>query len=461
MKRVLAFTLVLSLWLLACMLAPQPTADVPPPVPWEASPSPTGDSGPHAADASPTPTRASATPTATRPAPTPTPPASTPTPTRTPTPEPLEPPGPSYAVSQEQTVGEYAIRLWQNTETQSLGFDNIATISRGETLLARVDQVMELGPETGVDLTGEGNPEAVLQIYTGGAHCCFSTVAYDLGPTPKKVLDKPPSNCDGAFQDVDDDGIAEYATCDDLLAYAYCPYAGSPMVLVIMEYDPQEGYVPASPRFADLYADAIEHHLAQATEAEPGELGEWDDTTKCGILPVVLDYLYAGQRDQAWATFSAVYTYPDATLLWAEVVQAVETSPLYAPGETLDAASWPMLYMLEYVDTCGPEEPHRIAILEEGQSPCEPGVPHRDIYWLDTQLQRGGILSEDEMVVLAPQGCTDNCRLQVLRISDSGPAGTIELDTTNGFPGTVYRVNGEQSEGWRLRGDLTWERVAH
>jgi hypothetical protein len=99
--------------------------------------------------------------------------------------------------------------------------------------------------------------------------------------------------------------------------------------------------------------------------------------------------------------------------------------------------------------------------LQEGQSPCEPDVPHRDIYWLDTQLQRGGILSEDEMVVLAPQGCTDNCQLTVIRMSDSASVGTITLDTEEGFPGTVYRVNGEQSEAWRLRGDLTWERVAY
>ena len=60
------------------------------------------------------------------------------------------------------------------------------------------------------------------------------------------------------------------------------------MVLVVMQYDLASGYVPASPRFADLYADAIEHHLAQAKEATPGELGEWDGSTKCGVLPVLL-----------------------------------------------------------------------------------------------------------------------------------------------------------------------------
>jgi hypothetical protein len=429
MKRVLALVAFLSLWLLACILMPQPTVDVPPPVPWQPSPAPT------------------------EPAPTPTLPVLTPTPTH----EPLEPPDASYVVEWEETVGEYRIRLWQNTSEQSVGFDGIATISRGDDLLARVDQATEIGSETGGDLTGEGHPDAVIHAFTGGAHCCFSTVAYDLGPTVTKVLEKPPSNCDGAFQDMDGDGIAEYATCDDQFAYAYCPYAGSPMVLIIMAYDPKIGYRPASPRFAAFYGDVIERHLEQAEHAEPGELGEWDATTKCAVLPVVLDYLYSGRDGMAWEAYSRLYTYPDALLFWAEIQQAVVASPLYTPGGAPAAVPWPGYYMLQYVASCGIQHQHTVALLQEGQTPCDPDVPHRGISWLDAQLRRAGLLSEDEMIVLAPQGCIDDCRLDIVRMSDSTQVGTIHLDTEGGFPGQVYRTNGEEGDHWRLKGDLTWE----
>jgi hypothetical protein len=454
MKRVPIFVAFLSLWLFACVLKPQPIADVPPPVPWQ--PSATKPSG--------TPTETSPVPTATSPAPTATPLTPVPTPTLpvltpTPIPEPLEQPGASYVVEQEQPVGEYVVRLWRNTAQQSPGFDKIATISRGDELLARVDQVMELGMETGHDLTGEGHPEAVIHVYTGGAHCCFATVAYDLGSTLTKVLEKPPSNCDGAFQDMDDDGIAEYATCDDLFAYTYCAYAGSPMVLVVMGYDPAQGYVPASPRFAAFYVEAIERHLEQAEYGKPGEMGEWDATTKCSVLPVVLDYLYAGQDDMAWDAYHRLYTYPDAFLFWAEVTQAVAQSSLYAPGDTSASVPWPSYYMLQYVAGCDTQHQHSIAILQEGQSPCDPDVPHRDIYWLDAQLQRADILMEGEMVVLTPQGCIDDCRLGIVRMSDNAQVGTLRLDTEMGFPGAIYRVDGEEGQHWRLKGDLTWERV--
>jgi hypothetical protein len=455
MKRVPVFAAFLCLWLLACALMPQPTVDVPPPVPWQ--PSATYTAGAPTAT-SPASTATSPAPTATplTPVPTPTLPVLTPTPTR----EPLEAPGASYVVEQEQAVGEYVIRLWRNTAEQSVGFDKIATISRGDELLARVDQVMEVGPETGHDLTGEGHPEAVMQVYTGGAHCCFSTVAYDLGPTTlTRILEKPPSNCDGAFQDMDGDGIAEYATCDDRLAYAYCPYAGSPMVLVILEYDPARGYVPASPRFSAFYVEVIERHLEQAEYAEPGELGEWDASNKCSILPVVLDFLYSGQDSMAWDTFSRLYTYPDALLFWAEIRQAIAESPLYTPGEAATTVPWPPYYMLQYVASCGTQHQHSLAFLQEGQSPCDPDVPRRDIFWLDTQLRRANILSEEEMVVLAPQGCIDDCHLEVIDMTSNAKPDTLELDTTGGFPGAVYRVNGERGENWRLRGDLTWERI--
>ena len=61
---------------------------------------------------------------------------------------------------------------------------------------------------------------------------------------------------------------------------------------------------------------------------------------------------------------------------------------------------------------------------------------------------------------LTPEGCTTNCRLDVVRFEDGARAGSIRLDTQVGFPGAVYRVNGVESARWRMRGDLTWERIS-
>ena len=43
--------------------------------------------------------------------------------------------------------------------------------------------------------------------------------------------------------------------------------------MAVLAYEPGRGYVPASPRFASAYADAINNHTRQAEEQAAQELG--------------------------------------------------------------------------------------------------------------------------------------------------------------------------------------------
>lgn len=370
-----------------------------------------------------------------------------------------EPPGETYIIDQERRIGEYVVRLWRNTAPEGIGYDNIATISGAGQPEVRVEFAAALGEETGTDLTGEGHPDVVIEVFTGGAHCCLSTIVYDLGPTLTKVLETPLSNCGGSFQDLDGDGIAEYVTCDDLFAYVYCCYAGSPAARVVLRYDPGSGYVPASPQYGDIYAGPIGADTEIAENAEPGERCEWDETTRCGVLPLVLDLLYAGQDAQAWAELDRLYPYPDVLLFWAEIVQAVSSSPLYVPSGAKVDVPYPPYYMLYLRSGCGGDMQYVVGVLGEGQPTCDQEMPRRDLYWLQIQLQDAGLLAEGEMLMLAPDGCPDACRLDVIRIADNAQVGIIRLDVQAGFPGEVYRIGETESAHWRLRGDLTWERV--
>ncbi len=457
-RTVLTTLIGLSALLLACALInPQPTI---PPVATH-TPVPSVQT----ATATPTPT-ATLTP---RPLPTQTP-APTSTPTRVPptaqvlvTPV---PPAKGYVVAEQQPIGGYVVRVWKTTSADSPGYDSIVTISGAGQPEVKIESASGLGAQSGTDLTGEGHPDVVVEVFTGGAHCCFSTVVYDLGPTLEKVLETPLSNCGGSFQDLDGDGVAEFVTCDDRFAYVYCPFAGSPAVQVVQKYEPGRGYQPASPRFPDAYAESIARHKKDAESAIPGDFGEWDATSKCAVLPLILDYLYTGQGDKAWSEFSRLYTAPDAALFWADVVQAVSDSPLYVAGPALPAVPFPQYYMLQLLTHCGPSDVQGVVgILSQGQSACDPQVPRRGIDWLQSQLQRAGLLKASEVLALAPENCTDNCRLDVFDTAGSAsggnlPArGSVRLDTTVGFPGEVYRVGGPDGDHWRLRGDLTWERV--
>jgi hypothetical protein len=261
--------------------------------------------------------------------------ASAPAPTeRLPVPPPVPPSSTenaNYQLKEEHLIGAYGVRWWHDTNNE-IGFNDVVMIEAGGKPSVRIDSASAIEDLTGTDINGDGYPEVIVDTYSGGAHCCFGTRVISLRDVPVSILQKPESNAGGMFQDLNGDGIYEFLTADDLFAYKYCPYAGSPFVRVIMEFDPgQNKYTPASPRFADQFDGDIQEHTAWAQQAQPGDHGEQDNTTKCAVLPLVLDYFYIGQTDKAHSELLRVYPYPDVEAFWNEVLAALQGSPLYTP----------------------------------------------------------------------------------------------------------------------------------
>jgi hypothetical protein len=124
--------------------------------------------------------------------------------------------------------------------------------------------------------------------------------------------------------------VQEFVTCDDVFAYAYCPYASTPLVTVVLAYAPGEGYVPAGPRFPEVYRSELERLTTQAESAVPGGLGEWDSSTKCAVLPLILALLYSGQEELAWTELARLYSYADRATFRMQIEQTIGGSALFA-----------------------------------------------------------------------------------------------------------------------------------
>jgi len=262
---------------------------------------------------------------------TPIPTATIQAPTIAPPPPEAVAPEPDYLLQEERQINSYTIRVWRNPDDQ-LGFESILLIEAASQLSIRVDMFSALHELTGTDLNADGYPDLVVETFSGGAHCCFGTQVYSLRPDAAVlILKKPESNAGGYFEDLDADGISEFITYDDSFAYQYCPYAAGVSVKVIMAYDPRgDRYTPASLHYPEQYAEEIVTNQQRALAA-PGELGEWDGTNICAILPLVLDYLYLGQPEKAQTEFNNRYSGGDTDLIWNEVLQIVQSSPLYTP----------------------------------------------------------------------------------------------------------------------------------
>jgi hypothetical protein len=236
----------------------------------------------------------------------------------------------TYIISETRQIGPYIIRVWFNRGPIKMVADTIVSIGASGVTPVQIEQVAGINPLTGRDITGSGAPSLVIDTYTGGAHCCFNTQVYELGQVFNKVLDTRPSACSVKLEDMEGGGVYAATTCDDTFTYKYCSFADSPLVRVILKYTPGQGYLPASPAFAHLYQPDIEAHSALLS-GQPGARSEPDGTNKCSVLPLVLDYLYSGAPDQAWAVIEQWYPFPDRDEWWLDIRRSATASELFTP----------------------------------------------------------------------------------------------------------------------------------
>jgi len=246
----------------------------------------------------------------------------------------VDSPWPPSAVERMEHYGDYVVRVWKSLDETAPSFYRVATIDRGDARLVCLDWATGLGKLSGQDIDGSGHPNVIIESYSGGAHCCSETLVYDLAETlvPIGLPASPGGNATGEFVDLDGDSVFEFQTCDDSFAYAYCCYAGSPCVPVVLVYDSeQRHYIPKSYAHPELYRDEIRFDTERAKLALTGggDAG-WDGTPKCDVLPLVLDYLYSGAPEAAWDAFETYYLFPDRDAFRAEIEAVVGASPYYA-----------------------------------------------------------------------------------------------------------------------------------
>ncbi len=106
-----------------------------------------------------------------------------------------------------------------------------------------------------------------------------------------------------SFVDLDGDGICEVLGWDPIFHYLFRANPGTPWPLVIVVYEPGRGYVPASPRFPEAYETRIQRHTLLAEQVKRGEIEPAHGQAKCGVLYLVLDYLYSGRAEEAGDLF--------------------------------------------------------------------------------------------------------------------------------------------------------------
>lgn len=179
-------------------------------------------------------------------------------------------------------------------------------------------------------LNQDAEPEILLDVYSGGAHCCTSSLIYSYVPERESytVLNHFWGNAGYQLSDLDADGVPEFATRDDSFAYAFAAYAVSRYPIAIWRYDGQS-MENVTREFPDLiYSDAY-RHWQEFERLRNGEIFDepyTDDTAyiyqeyEQAILAAYLaDKYLLGQEADGWQRVRAVYRRGDRDQFFAEL----------------------------------------------------------------------------------------------------------------------------------------------
>jgi hypothetical protein len=119
------------------------------------------------------------------------------------------------------------------------------------------------------DVWGDAAAEAVVDVYTGGAHCCFDVlVAFTNGSLRGKLVEH--NFGDPGYSVVRRDGAAQFETADDRFAYAFTAFAASGLPVQVLALSPKG-------RFADVTStrlDLVRKDIAQWWGAYVAERGK-------------------------------------------------------------------------------------------------------------------------------------------------------------------------------------------
>jgi hypothetical protein len=137
--------------------------------------------------------------------------------------------------SQRATKGAVtAVITWTAASDDGPAHGLRVTISRGESQL--VDDHVGDSPAMFrpsrkavrvVDLDGDGEPEVLVDAYSGGAHCCERTRVYRFRAGGYGFTVHQWGNQTYRLHDLDGDGHPEFVSADDRFSYAFASYAES------------------------------------------------------------------------------------------------------------------------------------------------------------------------------------------------------------------------------------------
>lgn len=214
------------------------------------------------------------------------------------------------------TVGQYVFGAYKSNDgaclqvtsagkvVYSQSVDSFETFTLGQKEDAQ-DNIAAI--RNGTDVTGRGQPDMIVSLFTGGAHCCSIHYIFELGPQFKLLATLNDTNDDLARFELSA-GHYYYVTADWTFGYWPTCFACSPSALVTLVWTDDK--------------NGGGFHLAtQMMQTPPPTTAEWNkelgdaqkavaagdaDSIGTTMWQTVLNLIYDGHSDLAWKFVDAL-----------------------------------------------------------------------------------------------------------------------------------------------------------
>jgi hypothetical protein len=200
---------------------------------------------------------------------------------------------------------------------------------KGTIIFEHNEWGIEIDPVTGKDVNGDGQPDAVLVSFSGGAHCCWTYHIISLGKKPGLIREFE-NRSTASFEDLMGDGQIEILIRDGGFDEGFgLSHPFSPFPLFILRLNGSK-FEDVSSKFWRVFEKEIrkqrsklkEHSLHQFLHSNPNEVHDDLDYlgTQSSVLMIVLDYLYAARPEEARKVLGQLWPADFQKRTWGEMV---------------------------------------------------------------------------------------------------------------------------------------------
>jgi hypothetical protein len=208
------------------------------------------------------------------------------------------------------------------TRAGQVAFDAVLT---GEGLCRQDEDVFAIE-----DLDGDGEPEVIVDFYSGGAHCCSSSLIFRYDPQSEQYTSMQHlwGEGQGATRrpDLDGDGRPEFIHYDSRFAYAFGSFADSGLPIRIWQYRDGEMINVTRNYPKQVYDDAFKW-WQRYTEANQQR------ADVKGVLAAYLANKYLlGEAEDGWQRLEQIYQGADRQQFFAKLREFLIETGYTAPA---------------------------------------------------------------------------------------------------------------------------------